>query len=446
MPSVITVSELNERAKALLSSEPSLNDVWVSGEISNLTKHTSGHYYFTLKDQRSEIRCTLFRGARNSLQFEPAESMKVTAFGSVDMYVTRGSFQFNVVTMRRSGIGDMYLALEELKKKLSAEGLFETSRKRQIPRYPLTLGVVTSPTGAAIHDIIRVAEKRFPVNILLAPVLVQGEGAAASIVKGIELMNLTNADVIIVGRGGGSAEDLWAFNEEAVARAIVSSKIPIISAVGHETDITVADMVADVRSPTPSAAAETALPDISSEIGNLEGKMMRASGSLGYCIAQMRNNFGMLDSKLSVKRAKETVDAKITKIGEISRRSQMSMRSLLAEKKGMFAVTDAKLSPKRAGDIVNQYILITDDTSDRADASIRRITGDKRKDMISIEQRMSSIDPMRVLDRGYSYVKGPDGKALISISQISPGSDVEIRMKDGSAKAKINEVKKWTKK
>ncbi|MCL1904937.1 MAG: exodeoxyribonuclease VII large subunit [Methanomassiliicoccaceae archaeon] len=446
MSSVITVSELNERAKALLSSEPSLNDVWVSGEISNLTKHTSGHYYFTLKDQRSEIRCTLFRGARNSLQFEPAESMKVTAFGSVDMYVTRGSFQFNVVTMRRSGIGDMYLALEELKKKLSAEGLFETSRKRQIPRYPLTLGVVTSPTGAAIHDIIRVAEKRFPVNILLAPVLVQGEGAAASIVKGIELMNLTNADVMIVGRGGGSAEDLWVFNEEIVARAIVSSEIPIISAVGHETDITIADMVADVRSPTPSAAAEAALPDISSEMRNLEGKMIRASGSLGYCIAQMRTNFGMLDSKLSVKRAKETVDAKITKIGEISRRSQMSMRSLLAEKKGMFAVTDAKLSPKRAGDIVNQYILITDDTSDRADASICRITGDKRKDMISIEQRMSSIDPMRVLDRGYSYVKGPDGKALISISQISPGSDVEIRMKDGSAKAKINEVKKWTKK
>ena len=446
MPSVITVSELNERAKALLSSEPSLNDVWVSGEISNLTKHTSGHYYFTLKDQRSEIRCTLFRGARNSLQFEPAESMKVTAFGSVDMYVTRGSFQFNVVTMRRSGIGDMYLALEELKKKLSAEGLFETSRKRQIPRYPLTLGVVTSPTGAAIHDIIRVAEKRFPVNILLAPVLVQGEGAAASIVKGIELMNLTNADVMIVGRGGGSAEDLWAFNEEIVARAIVSSEIPIISAVGHETDITIADMVADVRSPTPSAAAEAALPDISSEMRNLEGKMIRASGSLGYCIAQMRTNFGMLDSKLSVKRAKETVDAKITNIGELSKRSHLSMRSLLAGKIGVFAVTDAKLSPKRAGDTVNQYILITDDISDRADASIRRMAGDKRKDLISVEQRMNSIDPMRVLDRGYSYVKGPDGKALTSISQISPGSDVEIRMKDGSAKAKINEVKKWTKK
>ncbi|MCL1984157.1 MAG: exodeoxyribonuclease VII large subunit, partial [Methanomassiliicoccaceae archaeon] len=255
-----------------------------------------------------------------------------------------------------------------------------------------------------------------------------------------------NADVMIVGRGGGSAEDLWAFNEEAVVRAIASSKIPVISAVGHETDVTLADMAADVRAPTPSAAAEIALPDISSEFAIINNMMIRASASVGSCVTKMKNTFGSLDSKLSVKRAKETVDAKITNIGELSKRSKLSMRSLLAVKKGMFAVTDAKLSPKRAGDMVNQYILMTDDTSDRADVSIRRIAGDKRKDLISVEQRMNSIDPMRVLDRGYGYVKGPDGKALISVSQISVGSEVEIRMKDGSAKAKVNEVNKWTKK
>ncbi|MDR0778683.1 MAG: exodeoxyribonuclease VII large subunit, partial [Methanomassiliicoccaceae archaeon] len=277
MSAVISVSEFNERAKAVLSSSTSLNDVWVSGEISNLTKHTSGHYYFTLKDQKSEIRCTLFRSARNSLQFEPAESMKVAAFGSAEIYTAKGSFQFNVTAMRRSGIGDMYLALEELKKKLRAEGLFDESRKRKIPKYPITVGVVTSPTGAVIHDIIRVAEKRFPVNILLAPVLVQGEGAAASISNGIRLMNTQDVDVMIVGRGGGSAEDLWAFNEEVVARAIISSRIPVISAVGHETDFTVADMVADVRAPTPSAAAEMALPDIPSELRNLDNIMIRGS-------------------------------------------------------------------------------------------------------------------------------------------------------------------------
>jgi exodeoxyribonuclease VII large subunit len=231
--SIISVSELNERAKAVMASDPALNNVWVSGEISNLTKHSSGHYYFTLKDAKSEIRCTLFRGARNSLQFEPAESMKVTAFGSVDMYVARGSYQFNVSAMKRSGIGDLYLALEELKKKLKEEGLFDASRKRPLPRYPGTIGVVTSASGAVIHDIIRVAAKRFPCNILLVPVIVQGEGAAASISKGIELMNTLDIDVMIVGRGGGSAEDLWAFNEEPVARAIASSRVPVISAVGH---------------------------------------------------------------------------------------------------------------------------------------------------------------------------------------------------------------------
>ncbi|MDR0198761.1 MAG: exodeoxyribonuclease VII large subunit, partial [Methanomassiliicoccaceae archaeon] len=288
MPSVISVSELNERARSVISADPSLNDVWVSGEISNLTKHTSGHYYFTLKDAKSEVRCTLFRGARNTLQFEPSESMKVAAFGSVDMYVARGSYQFNVSTMRRSGIGDLYLALEELKRKLKAEGLFDEARKRTIPEYPLTVGVVTSPTGAAIQDIIKVAEKRFPANILLAPVLVQGDGAAASIAKGIELMNSLDVDVLIVGRGGGSAEDLWAFNEEVVARAIAASRIPVISAVGHETDITVADMVADIRAPTPSAAAEMALPDMSSELRNIGNLMMRASGSLISCISAMR--------------------------------------------------------------------------------------------------------------------------------------------------------------
>jgi len=437
--SAISVSDLNERAKAVLGSDRSLNDVWVSGEISNLTKHTSGHYYFTLKDQRSEVRCTLFRGARNSLSFEPAESMKVTAFGSVDMYVVKGSYQFNVSTMRRSGTGEMYLALEELKKKLNAEGLFETSRKRGLPGYPRIIGVVTSPTGVAIHDILKAASKRFPADILLAPVLVQGEGAAASIAKGIELINTQNVDVVIVGRGGGSSEDLWAFNEEIVARAIMSSKAPVISAVGHEVDVTIADLVADVRAPTPSAAAEIALPDISSEMRNLENKMIRAYGSLSSCISAMRSSFSILDSKLSVKRAKEKVDVNINAVNELSRRSSFSVRSSLNGKNGVFLIIDAKLSPKRAEGSVNQYMMNLDDLSVTADSSLLRNISDKRKDMNSAEQRMNSIDPMKVLERGYSCVEA-DGRALVSASQISENSNIEIRMRDGKVKAKVNEV------
>ena len=441
MSSVISVSELNERAKTAMSADPSLNDVWVSGEISNLTKHTSGHYYFTLKDSKSEIRCTLFRGARIALQFEPAESLKVAAFGSVDIYVARGSYQFNIATMRRSGIGDMYKQLEDLKKRLREEGLFDASRKRALPRYPMTIGVVTSPTGAVIHDIIRVASKRFPANILLVPALVQGEGAVASISNGIKLINTQKVDLLIVGRGGGSAEDLWAFNEEYVARAIASSRVPVISAVGHETDFTVADMVADVRAPTPSAAIEIALPDISSEFKNIDNVMMRASKSLTSGISKMYRDFRVLNSKLSVKRAKEMVRDKMRDLNEISRRSSYLMRSVLNEKSGSFSIADAKLSPRRAKDIVDQYVFALDDVSTSADVSLQRILADKRKDINSVMQRMNAVDPMRVLERGYGFVKGPDSKALVSIKQLSCGSDIEIRMKDGSAKAKVNEVR-----
>lgn len=396
MVSAISVSELNERARAALAADVSLNDVWVSGEISALKISPQGHYYFTLKDAKSALECVLFRGSRNALAFEPAASMKVAAFGSVDVYVAGGRYQFKVSAMRRSGLGDMYLALEELKKKLEAEGLFDPSRKRKLPRYPRTVGVVTSLYGAVIHDIIRVAEKRFPADILIAPATVQGDGAAASIAKGIELLNTQDVDVIIVGRGGGSAEDLWAFNEEPVARAIAASRIPVISAVGHETDFTVSDMVADVRAPTPSAAAEIALPDIMREVKNLDGLVQRAFGSLGGRISLMQKDFKVLDSKLSVKRARETVE---------------------------------------------QYIQRLDDLSGTAQKALLRTVDEKRMCAVSAYQRMNAVDPMKVLERGYCYVKGPEGEALVSISQISPGSEVEIRMRDGSAKAKIECVR-----
>jgi len=436
----ISVSELNERAKAVLNSNDSVSNVWVSGEISGLRKYPSGHYYFTLKDQRSEISCVLFKGARNTLQFEPSESMKVTMFGSVEIYVARGSYQFNVATMRRSGIGDMYLALEELKRRLREEGLFDESRKRKLPQYPRTVGVVTSSAGAVIHDIIRVAEKRFPADILLAPVQVQGEGAALSIAKGIRLMNTQDVDVMIVGRGGGSAEDLWAFNEEEVARAIAASRIPVISAVGHETDFTIADMVADVRAPTPSAAAETALPDIPSEIRNINNMMMRAGGCIASLLFNMRKEFSILDSKLSLKRAKEMVDAEIKNLNELSRRSSASVSSILNMKRGSFMLADAKLSPRRAKDAVDQYMLLLDDISSSADTSVARMIADMRKDMDSADRRLNAVSPMNVLERGYSFVKGPDGKALISVSQLMSGSEIDITMRDGSAKAKVSEV------
>ena len=261
MSETITVTQLNTRVKEIFSSSPGIRDVWVTGEISGLKRYPSGHYYFTLKDSGSNIRGVLFAGSRARMSFEPAENMKVVAFGHVDIYVPNGRYQFIVETMRQSGVGDLYLQFEKLKRKLEAEGLFDRSRKRPLPEYPRTIGVVTSEKGAVIHDIITTAASRFPADIVLAPSMVQGEGAAATIVAGIELLNRYGVDVIIVGRGGGSIEDLWPFNEEIVARAIAASAVPVVSAVGHETDFTISDFVADARAATPTGAAAVILRD-----------------------------------------------------------------------------------------------------------------------------------------------------------------------------------------
>ena len=261
MAETITVTQLNNRVKNILSNNPSVTNIWVSCEISGLKQVSSGHSYMTLKDENGQINAVMFASARSRLDFQLKDNMKVTAFGSVDIYAPRGSYQFIIQAMRQSGVGDLYQKFEELKIKLKSEGLFDESRKRPIPQYPRVIGVVTSSTGAVIHDIITTSATRFPSDILLSPSLVQGEGAAETIVAGIELLNSQGVDVIIVGRGGGSIEDLWPFNEEIVARAIASSKAPVVSAVGHETDFTIADFVADKRAPTPTGAAALILRD-----------------------------------------------------------------------------------------------------------------------------------------------------------------------------------------
>lgn len=238
MADKLTVTALNSRVKELLTSHPGLRDIFVIGEISNFKTYTSGHCYFVLKDAGATVNAVMFRSARARIDFQPTDSMKVEAFGHVDLYPERGSYQFIVETMRKSGVGELYQEYERLKKKLEAEGLFSKDRKRPIPRYPRTIGVVTSPTGAVIHDILTTTKRLYPADILLAPAKVQGEGSAESIVSGIQLLNRAGVDVIIIGRGGGSLEDLWAFNEEAVVRAIAASGVPVISSVGHETDFT----------------------------------------------------------------------------------------------------------------------------------------------------------------------------------------------------------------
>ncbi|MBQ7953456.1 MAG: exodeoxyribonuclease VII large subunit, partial [Clostridia bacterium] len=267
----ITVTQLNKYIKNLLETDINLSQISVKGEISNFKLHSSGHCYMTIKDETAQIRAVMFKTYTSSLKFTPENGMKITATGKISVYERDGQYQMYIFSMQPDGLGDLHVEFEKLKAKLTAEGIFDASHKKPIPKTPKTIGVVTSPTGAAIRDIINVVTRRYPLaEIIVCPVLVQGENSAKQIANAIEYMNRENmADVLIVGRGGGSIEDLWSFNEEVVAYAIYNSKIPIISAVGHETDFTIADFAADLRAPTPSAAAELAVPSVLELKGNI---------------------------------------------------------------------------------------------------------------------------------------------------------------------------------
>lgn len=278
----LSVSELNEYARKLLAGDPLLRNLEVSGEISGYKHHYSGHRYFSLKDENARVQCVMFRQQAIGLDFQPADGMRVTVRASASIYPQNGSFQLYVSAMRQAGQGDLYVRFDKLKRKLMAEGLFDPARKREIPAFPRVIGVVTSQTGAAIRDIIHVARRRNPnVGIVLSPCLVQGPGAAADIVRAMERLNRAQAcDVMLVGRGGGSIEDLWAFNEEIVARAIAASPIPVVSCVGHEVDFTISDFVADLRAPTPSAAAEMTVPRLDQLRAEMDGMLVRLAGAL----------------------------------------------------------------------------------------------------------------------------------------------------------------------
>ncbi len=458
MPEIISVTELNTRVRDIFSVTPAVNDIWVSGEISNLKKYTTG-YYFTLKDASSEIRAVMFNSARARIDFEPRENMKVAVFGSIDLYVLRGSYQFKVATMRQSGIGDRYLAFEALKKKLQEEGLFEPSRKRVVPMYPKTIGVVTSQSGAVIHDIITTSESRYTANILLAPALVQGEGAADSIVAGIELLNKAKVDVIIVGRGGGSIEDLWPFNEEKVARAIYSSAAPVVSAVGHETDFTIADFVADLRAPTPTGAAALILRDkneIRSQLSSLSQRLERA---IDNTMRAHKHAFEVLDARLDPSNARNDLDMRRMHIEDLSKSMDYAFTNTVRTMRSRFDLLDSRLRPERAIEDIKdrredvedmmsavssdlslkmeRYTMRLDAIGERPENRIQSILQDSEDALESDSKQLEGLNPLNVLTRGYSMITGPDGTVITSVGGLNVGDNVTIRMRDGTASADI---------
>jgi len=343
---ILTVSQLTQTIKQLIYSEPLLQSVRVQGEISNFKHHSSGHMFFTLKDEESCLQCVMFRSHAVHLDFKPEDGMTVVAAGRVDVYEVRGQYQLYVQEIIPAGTGDLYLAFEELKSRLAGEGLFLREHKKEIPFLPRRVGVVTSPTGAAIRDILTVLRRRFAgVEIILAPAQVQGKGAAETIARGIHNLNSLpgGVDVIIVGRGGGSLEELWAFNEEIVARAIFGSRVPVISAVGHETDFTIADFVADRRAPTPSAAAELAVPRLDELENLLANYAQRLHGALRRHLQRSRERLSALAGAYVLRYPEQIIDSRQVRLVEAMDRMAVTMRERVSGIRSTVAQLSGKL-------------------------------------------------------------------------------------------------------
>lgn len=385
----LTVTQLNEYVKGLIDKDTVLNNLYIKGEISNFTHHRTGHLYFTLKDETSKLSAVMFAGAAAKLKFTPENGLKVIVHGRVSAFVRDGNYQIYVTSMEPDGIGALALAYEQLKKKLAAEGLFNPARKKPLPKIPTRVGIITSPTGAAVRDIINITSRRFPLaRLILYPAQVQGGDAVPQLIAGMKYFNETRSvDVIIIGRGGGSLEDLWAFNDEGLARVVAASEIPVISAVGHEIDFTICDFAADVRAPTPSAAAELAVPDTADlmrKVGNitahmqllLSKKISLASESVKRCAASrvMRNPEIMLD------------DRRMRLISDTNR-LESAEKLILADKKERFSGQAAKLD---------------------------------------------ALSPLSVLLRGYSAAFLPDGRLIRSASDVEIGGRFTLRLPDGS--------------
>ncbi len=395
----ISVSALNAYVKQMFERDDFLSGVSVCGEISNFKRNSSGHIYFSLKDEGAAVSAVMFRGAASSLSFLPSDGMRVTVYGRLSVYEKTGQYQIYVQAMRSDGKGELMRAYEALKAKLAYEGLFAPERKKPIPQYPKKIGIITSPTGAAVRDMLNVTRRRYPLaDILIVPSAVQGAEAPSQLLFGVEILNhLKNTDVIIIGRGGGSIEDLWAFNDEALVRAVAASEIPIISAVGHETDFTLCDFAADMRAPTPSAAAELAVPDASGIYSALEYKL-----------------------------------------GNISERS----RGILSSRKDMLVRAEKIISLNSPTAKLERSVLMLDNVYNRINASLNSTLSASKATLAELSARLAGMNPLAVLSRGYAAIEDSEGKIISSVSSMNEGGQITLVMADGQAKATVDKIMK----
>jgi len=395
---VLSITQINEYIRSKMDGDALLNAVAVRGEISNYKVYPSGHHYFTLKDEGAALKCVMFKGNALRLRFRPDNGMKVIAMGKISVYPRDGAYQLYCTAMAMDGVGDLYAAFEQLKKKLEAQGLFDPAHKKPLPKYPGTIGIITSSAGAAVHDMLRILRKRYPLSqVRLLPVRVQGAEAPDEIAGAIRYANLHRlADLLIVGRGGGSIEDLWAFNDERVAYAIYGSDIPVISAVGHEPDVTISDFVADLRAATPSNAVELAVPDQDALRQNLDSMSAAMATALSRQLTAARRHYQLLSAHPAL---------------------QSPMGYLEQRRKSL------ELLKNRLGS-----------------AQVQGIHTAKAR-YIAMTAKLDAMSPLKVLTRGYAMAQSEDGKVLRSVSQVNPNDTIKITVSDGCLSAAVTEIK-----
>lgn len=411
----LTVSQLTKYIKYKLDNDVNLREVYLKGEISNFKAHTRGHFYFTIKDEGSRINAVMFASSASKVKFTPEDGMKILVTGRISVYEATGGYQIYVNEMMEDGVGNLYVAFEQLKKKLASEGLFDDRYKKAIPKIPERVGVITAPTGAAIRDIISTINRRFPLTeVILLPSLVQGEGAKEDIVRQIKRAENYNLDVLIVGRGGGSIEDLWAFNEEIVARAIYECSIPVISAVGHEIDFTIADFVADLRAPTPTGAAEIAVPNKTDVINYINQLSLRSRKATGTILELKKKKLDSIKGHYILNNPLDLYSAKIQKLDYLT-------ESLVKNYKVIIDKEKIKLNNIKTRPLFSNPLVILDKTKQK---------------YTNILSKLDALSPLKTLERGYGIIKLND-KAITSIKDLKKDDLINIELKDGSKEAII---------
>ncbi|CAH0246429.1 exodeoxyribonuclease VII large subunit [Peribacillus simplex] len=439
----LSVSALTKYIKRKFDADPHLQNVYIKGEISNFKQHTSGHMYFTLKDEKARLLSVMFAANNKGMKFLPENGMKVLVKGDISLYEAGGQYQLYVKSMAPDGVGDLYLAYEQLKKKLEAAGLFLAEHKKPIPQYPKSVGVITSPTGAALRDILITIKRRYPIaRIIVYPALVQGNNAAKSIAKAISMANArAESDVLIVGRGGGSIEELWAFNEEIVAESIYDSDIPVISAVGHETDFTIADFVADMRAPTPTGAAELAVPHLNEILERLMNRKNRLTRSIQEAVnfertrlTRMERSYAFRYPHKMYEQKLEQLDKTMDRLGRTSTRYFMKKRDELNQLNEILKKQHPEQAVKNAKDELQQHAKVLR----RAMEAIYR---QKSQQFVHITATLSALSPLKIMERGYGLVFAEDETLVKSTHQVSKGDKIAVSIKDGTLECEIKEIK-----